>query len=82
MGNQQKIIFNTVGFPIASCTAIMLFLDNQLFETKSCLFKEFHDIKGQRDHMTFLTRIAHEKRTEFILLQYTVTFSSDLFHFY
>ena len=36
MSNKQKIVLYTVGFPISCCSTVMLFLDNKLFERKTC----------------------------------------------
>ena len=67
MRNQQKIIFHTVCFPIACRFAVMLFLNDNLFQLESCTFKDLHYIKGQRNHVTFSACISHQNCTEFFL---------------
>lgn len=74
MRNQQKIIFDAVGLPISRCLTVVLFLDDKLFERKTCVLKNLHDIKAHGDHAALLTGIAHENSTK-------LTFFSKLGNF-
>jgi len=66
MGDQQKIILDAVGFPIASSSAIVLFFDYQFFEGKASFLKNFHHVKGHRNHAAFFAGIAHQDGAELI----------------
>ena len=68
MRYQEKVIFNAISFPIACSMAVVLFLYYQLFKLKASSFKNFHDTEAHWDYMPFLASIAHEYRTEFIVL--------------
>lgn len=79
MGDQQKIILDAVDFPIANAPAIMLFFDCQFFESKDSFFKNFHHVKGDRNHASFFAVIAHQDGTKLILFKYAVAFPGDFF---
>lgn len=82
MCNKQKIVLYTVGFPISCCSTVMLFLDDKLFERKTCVLKNLHDIKAHGEHATLLTCIAHENSTKLTLFQNSVTFFSNRLHLF
>lgn len=82
MRNQQKIIFHTVCFPIACRFAVMLFLNDNLFQLESCTFKDLHYIKGQRNHVTFSACISHQNCTEFSFFQNSVALGGYRVHFF
>lgn len=82
MCNQQEIIFQAVGFPISGCLAVVLFLDDKLFERKTYVLKNLHDIKAHGDHAALLTGIAHENGTKLTLFQNSVTFFSNRLHLF
>ncbi len=80
--NQQKIIFYTICFPISCGFTVVLFFYNQFFKSKSDILENFHSIKRQWEHITFLSCIAHKYSTKFIFFQDTVALCSYLFHFF
>ncbi len=59
----------------------MLFLNDQFFEIKPCFFKDTHNIKRHRYHMTLLAGVTHKDSTEFVFFQNTIAFGSYGFHF-
>lgn len=46
VSDEKKIVFDAIGFPIASGTAVVLLFNNKLFELKASALKDFHDLKG------------------------------------
>ena len=81
MRNQQEIVFHAVRLPVARRAAIVLLFDDELLQTKSGVFKDPHDFKRHRNHVTLLARVAHEDGAKFIFLKDAITFRRDLFHF-
>ena len=69
-----------VCFPIASCLAVVLSFDNQLFKLETCVLKELHHIKQHRNHMPLLPCVAHQDSAELVLFQHAITLHSYRFH--
>ena len=82
MCNQKKIVFHAVGFPITGCLAVVLLFDDKLFERKTYVLKNLHDIKAHGDHAALLTGIAHENGIKLTLFQNSVTFFSNRLHLF
>lgn len=57
MRQQQEIIFCTVCFSVAGCTAVVLLLDDDFFGFEPNGLKNLHYIKAHWNNMTFFPRV-------------------------
>ena len=61
MCQQQKIIFNAVGFPIPRrFAAVMLLFYNQFLERKTYVLKRFHYVEAHWNNTPLFSRISHK----------------------
>lgn len=81
MRKQQKVILYAVGLPIARSLAVVLLLNDNLFELKTCKLEKPHCFKCKRLHHSFFAGIAHEYCTELVLFEHSETLLCHLAHF-
>ena len=59
MCNEKEIVLDAVCLPITGCPAVVLFFNNEFFQSKASILKYLHYIKAHWNHTALMASIAH-----------------------